>query len=97
MSLHEQADVPGHDLQRHHPPAVLAGLRPDPLRTKAPDLASHDWAAIPWAPHHLIPESENATSRNPRLRGHAGDSTHLLCQTTRLPRHLKPAVPSRGA
>ena len=96
MSFHEQVHLTGHDRQRHHRPAVLAGLRADQLFTPARDSASHNRAAPPWA-HHVIPETTDATCGNPHMPGHAGDYTHGLCQTTRFTCRLKTALLSRGA
>jgi len=96
MSFHEQAHVIVRSLRRHHPPAVLPGLRAD-HRTSVRDSASHNRVSVLRALHHLIPEITDATCGNLHLPGHAGDDTHRLRQTTRFPRRPKTAVPCRGA
>jgi hypothetical protein len=75
----------GHDLQRHNPPAVPAGLRADQFPTPAHSSASLHRAAALRAPHHEMPQTADPNSRNPQFPGHAGDNTHRLCQTTRFP------------
>jgi hypothetical protein len=96
MSVHEQVHVIGRDLQRHHTPAIT-GPRTDQLRTPARGPAAQDQAAIPRAPHGVMPQVEDATFGNLHVPGHAGDYTHRLCQTTRFPRGPKSAAPRRGA
>jgi hypothetical protein len=97
MSLHEQVHMTRHNLQRHHPPPVLAGLRADQLLTPDSDRAAEDRTAVLRAPHHVIPKVVHPASANPHLPAHAGDYTHSLRQTTRFPCHPKTALPSRGA
>jgi hypothetical protein len=97
MNLHQHVHVIGHDHQRHHPPAMPTGLRPDQLLTLARDPASQDRAAIPRAPQHVISGAAQATTGHLHFSGHAGDYTHRLCQTTRLRCRPKTAIPSRGA
>jgi hypothetical protein len=97
MSFHEQVYMIGHDLQRHHPPAVLAGIRADQFLAAGGNRAREDRAPVLRAPHDVIPELVHPTSRHLPLPGHAGDYTHDLCQTTRFPCRPKTAVSSRGA
>jgi hypothetical protein len=92
MSCHEQGHVIGHDLQRHHPPAVPADLRTDPPLT----LARQHRAAVLGAPHHVTPQIADAICGNLHLPGHASDYTHRLRQTWRFPCRLT-ALPPRGA
>ena len=85
MTRHEQVHVIGHDPQPHNPPAVPAGLRADQFPTPAHGSASLHRAAALRTPHHEMPLTADANSRNPHFPGHAGDNTHRLCQTTRFP------------
>jgi hypothetical protein len=96
MSVYEQVHVIGHDLERHRPPAILADPRTNQLCTPADDPAAQDEAAIPQAPHDVIPQAEDATCGNLHVPGHAGDYTHRLRQIVRFFRRLKTATPSRG-
>jgi hypothetical protein len=97
MSFHQQAHVIGHNLHRHDAPAVLASLRADQILTEGGNPARGDRPPVPRAPRDVIPGFVHPTSGHLHLRGHAGDYTHDLCQTTRFPRRLKTAVPPRGA
>jgi len=97
MSVHEQVQVMGQDLKHHYPPTILAGPRTDQLRTPTGDATAQDQAAIPRAPHHMTPQTEDATCGNLHVPGHVSDYTHRLRQTIRLSRRPKTAAPSRGA
>jgi hypothetical protein len=97
MSFHEQVHVTGHNLQRHHPPAMPAGLCAGQLLTPTRDPVGHQRAAIPRAPHSLIPLIADVTCGNLHLPGHAGDYTHSLCQASRFPCRPKTALLPRGA
>jgi len=97
MSRHEQVYVTGHDVQRHHRPAALAALHANQHSTPDAHSPRRDRAAALRAPHDVIPEVIHPVSRYLHFPGHAGDSTHGLCQTGRFPCRLTTATPSRGA
>jgi hypothetical protein len=97
MSLYEQVYVIRHDLQRDDPPAVFAGFRADQFLTPGRYRAAEDRPTVLRAPCNVIPKIVDATCGYLHLPDHAGDYTHGLCQTTRFPRRLKTAAPSRGA
>src|SRR5205823_5941946 len=84
MSLHEQVDAIGHDLHRHHRPAVHARFRADQLPAASCDRASLPWTTAVQAPHDVAPEATYSTSANLHSPGHARDDTHHLCQNTRV-------------
>jgi hypothetical protein len=97
MSFRQQVHVTGHDRQRHHRPAVLAGLRADQLLTPALNPVRQGRTPALRAPHDATPEIADATGGNLYLPDHASDDTHRLCQASRFRRRPKMAVLSRGA
>ena len=97
MSLDGQVHGIGNDLQRHDHPRALPGIRAYELLAAASDPGDQDRTAVRQAPSEVVPKAVHATSGNQDFPGHAGDDTHRLCQTIRLPCRLEKTVSPRGA